>query len=112
MVARRRHPTTVPDARRERSSATVLMLVVVVVAVASAVIVARFGAHVASVERASATADVAALAAVTGGDSASEEVARANGADLGSIQRRGAVVVVRVERDGHAALAAAQPAPR
>lgn len=90
----------------------VLVLVFVVVVATAALMLARFGDHVVSVERASATADAVALAAVTGGDSASADVARANGASLKSLHRSGTLVVVRVERAGDTATAAAQPAPR
>lgn len=90
----------------------ILVLVLVVVAATSALMLARFGGHVVSVERAGATADLVALAAVTGGDGASAEVARANGASLESLDRSGALVVVRIERAGDSAVAAAQPAPR
>lgn len=91
---------------------TMLAIAVLVVAATAVLLVARFGGHVVSVERAAATADAVALAAVTGGDGASAEVARINGASLESLQRRGTVVVVRIERAGDTAVAAAQPAPR
>lgn len=91
---------------------TVLVLVVVVVAAASALMLARFGGYVVSVERASATADAVALAAVTGGERACVDVARANAASLESLHRSGTLMVVRIERAGDGALAAAQPAPR
>lgn len=103
---------TRPDVREERSAVTVLVVVLVVVVAASALMLARFGGQVVSVERASATADLVALAAVTGGDDASEEVARANGASLESLDRSGTLVAVRVERAGYGALAAAQPSQR
>lgn len=107
-----RRSTPMREIRRERSAVTVLALVMVVVVATAILMLARFGSHVASVERAAATADVVALAAVTGGDSASREVARANGASLESLQWRGMVAVVHIELGGETAVAAARPAPR
>jgi hypothetical protein len=103
---------TMPDVQRERSAVVMLVLVFVVVVATSVLMLARFGDHVVSLERASATADVVALAGVTGGDRASVEVARANRANLESLDRSGPLVVVRIERAGDTAIAAAQPAPR
>lgn len=91
---------------------TPLVLVLVVVGATAALMLAHLGSLVASAERARATADVVALSAVTGGDDAATEVARANEASLTSIRRSGPLVVVRIERAGNSATAAAQPAQR
>ncbi|UDY34338.1 hypothetical protein [Dermatobacter hominis] len=60
--------------------------------------------------RADAIADMAALAAVTGGDEGAEAVTGAAGASIRAIRRVGSTVGVRVAADGATAEAAARPA--
>jgi Flp pilus assembly protein TadG len=72
------------------------MTMVVVVAALVAMGVAREGTVMAQRERAQTAADAAALAGVTGGRSASADLAVANGATLVSFERDGSTVTVIV----------------
>jgi Flp pilus assembly protein TadG len=62
-------------------------------------------------QRAQNAADAAALAGVTGGRSAADDLAAANGAVLVVWERHGRTVTVTVSVDGRTALARATDAP-
>ncbi len=59
--------------------------------------------------RAAAVADLTALAAVTGGDTAASTVAAANAASVRSLTRTGATVTAVVVLDGITDVSAARP---
>ncbi len=96
--------------RTERGSASLVLLAGLAVAVVLATGVARVGDAAARRARADATADVVALAAVTGGDDAAAAIAAANGAEVRRLRRLGDTVVVDVTASGATSVAAARPA--
>lgn len=93
----------------ERGSVSPIVLAVVAVAVVVTGGVERLGDAASGRARADAIADLAALAAVTGGHPAAAAVARADGADLVDVDRRGGTTVVVVRHRGVEAVAAARP---
>lgn len=103
---------------RERGQATLLALCAVVVAALTTVLVARVVVVVADQARAQHAADAAALAGVTGGPTAAESIAAANGADLvtfvSDVGTSGGTirVTVVVRRGDRTARASAEGDPR
>lgn len=84
-----------------------LMAVLLALTGVCALALARLGAGVVDGAGAQAVADATALAAVSGGPSAAEEVAAANGAALVTWRTDGGIVSVVVRRRGRTAIAAA-----
>lgn len=96
--------------RPERGSVSLIVAAGVALAAVMAIGVARVGDASWRRARADATADMVALAAVTGGDDGSRAVAAANGAEVRSVRRVGDTVVVDVVAAGVSSSAAARPA--
>ena len=90
-----------PDQRApgQGGSVTVVTLVVIALAVVTCVATTRIGAGLVTHRRASAVADVTALAAATGGPGAASTVADANRADLIVLEEVGGVWLVSVVQD-------------
>ena len=95
--------------RGERGSA--LLLGPAVIALCAVVLAGtvRVGVAVTDRARSDAVADLAALAAVTGGRSSAEAVARANGGRVLAVRADGPTLTVVVESDGVEARATAAP---
>ncbi|MCC6226945.1 MAG: hypothetical protein IT195_11145 [Microthrixaceae bacterium] len=93
---------------RERGSVTVVALMIVGITVL--MLMATVGTTVGAIRlgRIEATADLAALAAATGGYGAAASVAGANGASVTKADFDGPRVTVRVARRGGAATATAE----
>jgi len=96
---------------RERGSVTVVALMIVGITVL--VLMATVGTTVGAIRRGriEAAADLAALAAASGGHRVAVSVAGANGASLTKVDFDGPRVTVRVERRGGAATATAEVVP-
>ncbi|MEZ5237671.1 MAG: hypothetical protein R2716_01495 [Microthrixaceae bacterium] len=92
----------------ERGLAALFVPLVLVLTLAAALFVARLGEAAHRSARLQSSADVTALAAVTGGRGAAQAVAEANGTRLVSTEVRGGttVVVVADGRLGRSAAAA------
>lgn len=88
-----------------------MLPIVVVVAALVAIGTARLGAAIVGEQRAQVAADAAALAGVSGGQTAAAALAAANGARLVSFRREGADVIVVVERGESTATARASDGP-
>ena len=86
--------------RGERGRVVPLVVVMILLVGVALVGLARLGAALDDAAQARTAADAAALAGAVGGESAAAEMAAANGGNLESYIRRGAVVevTVRVER--------------
>ena len=91
----------------ERGAVTVWMTVVVGLAALTMVWVGRAGRDAVDSSHAQSVADLAAIAAVDGGEPAVRDVARRNRARVLDVRWVGDRVVVRVERDGVVASATA-----
>ncbi len=100
----------VPDERvpNQGGSVTVVTLVVIALAVVTCVATTRVGAALVSHRRASAVADVTALAAATGGTDVASAVAEANRAEVIALKQVGGVWSVSVVRERITAESAAR----
>ena len=104
LVCGRRHP-------RDLGQALLLMLGVVAVVATIAISVAAVGHRLIAHQRAVTAADAAALAGTTGGRSAAQRLASANGGVLVGFVEQGDIVVVRVSVDGIVVTARATDGP-
>jgi Flp pilus assembly protein TadG len=98
-------------AGRQRGQAVVLLLAIVTLAALAVLAVAEFSGRVASRSRAQTAADAAALAATTGGRTAAERLAAANGGRVVGYVANGDEVLVIAEVDGEVARARATSGP-
>ena len=92
----------------DAAQATVWTLAVLVVVMVSLSVLVRWSAATVASARLDATADLVALAAVTGGAGDAEDVARRNGARLDAFETSGMAVTVQVSRSGLTAQATAE----
>ncbi len=93
----------------ERGSVIVWMVLVVAVCALVLGLLARSAGEAGDLARVQTTADLAALAGVDGGRTASVRVAHGNGAELRSFARSGETVTVVVAHLGLTATATAEP---
>lgn len=100
-----------PRSAKNDGQAVVLLLAAVVLTALSAVAVGMFAVRVLDRGSAQTAADAAALAATSGGRSAAERLASANGGTLISYHEDGDTVVVIVEVAGERATARATDGP-
>jgi hypothetical protein len=95
--------------RRDQGQVLPLMVLVVLVAIGAAVLLGRLGVQVIDRARARTAADAAALAGVTGGRSAAQHAATANGGRLTRFTAADGATEVEVQVGGSRASARARP---
>jgi hypothetical protein len=103
--------STGDDPKEDRGQAVILLLAVVVMAALSVVAVGLFSGRIVDRGQAQTAADASALAATSGGRSAAQRLAAANGARLIGYTEVDDAVTVVVEVDGERATARATDGP-